>query len=500
VYEVRLIRSCCLGIALVLLIACGGGGAGSKGSGVAAGGAGAGKDAGDASSALDLSGLWITNDLVCAGSKRKESVRIEQRNAEIVATKVVGDDCVPTGYVAFEGTLPKMDLTLGDLPLEFSVKGYGGDPGDPDSIMKQGMGIAHVTAADKLSLEFPDATYAFARSQGLGDQPLAAGSGGRAPGSTGLDAGVAGADVGAPRGGRGGNGGAGGQAGARAGTSGPATGNPGAGLHPAGRAGSDPAAAGGGGFAANGGGSAGMSVAGSAGRAGAEAGAGAGAFASAGRSGAAGSAGAGDGCDMFQDGASCDPVGQCGCLAGQNCRFDDVAPPACFPAGAIARGQPCVDVSDCVAGTTCVDNLCAKLCHNDSQCASASRCEPAGFGDVLVTGFAYCLEPCEPVLPIACYGALASSDPQCLPCGTGQACSPGSDVAFCFNPMLSAMLTPGSACTENDACLGGGCSEDVCRSWCRSATDCANPGETCALGYGVFAGPGDEIGLCLPPS
>lgn len=52
--------------------------------------------------ANDISGVWSSNDYECpAGTNHIEKFKIEKNEGVYTAIKLIGDDCVPTGFVTF---------------------------------------------------------------------------------------------------------------------------------------------------------------------------------------------------------------------------------------------------------------------------------------------------------------------------------------------------------------------------------------------------------------
>jgi hypothetical protein len=71
---------------------------------------------------LRFDDVW-SGDYQCpAGQHHAESVNIVQSGRNLVATKTLGDPCVPAGVVTWRGTLPKPVVTQADLPLTIPVR------------------------------------------------------------------------------------------------------------------------------------------------------------------------------------------------------------------------------------------------------------------------------------------------------------------------------------------------------------------------------------------
>jgi len=77
---------------------------------------------------LRLDDVW-SGMLDCPrGVPHAESFRVTQENRTLIATKVVGDDCVPSGAVTWQGALARATVTLADLPLTIPVRITVGAP------------------------------------------------------------------------------------------------------------------------------------------------------------------------------------------------------------------------------------------------------------------------------------------------------------------------------------------------------------------------------------
>jgi len=56
---------------------------------------------------LDLSGRWEASGYQCPwGTFHTEVVEVAHEGEQIVAVKIIGDDCVPAGFETFRGRLP----------------------------------------------------------------------------------------------------------------------------------------------------------------------------------------------------------------------------------------------------------------------------------------------------------------------------------------------------------------------------------------------------------
>lgn len=78
----------------------------------------------------------------------------------------------------------------------------------------------------------------------------------------------------------------------------------------------------------------------------------------------------------------CDPINQTGCAAGQACYHRITGPglPSyCDTAGTAAPGEQCFDNHDCAPRSECINQVCARLCLDVSECTlpGETRCFPA---------------------------------------------------------------------------------------------------------------------------
>jgi hypothetical protein len=55
--------------------------------------------------AAPLTGLWVGRGYTCPGGNvpPEEQIRIEDRGGSLIATKIAGDDCVPSGAITWQG-------------------------------------------------------------------------------------------------------------------------------------------------------------------------------------------------------------------------------------------------------------------------------------------------------------------------------------------------------------------------------------------------------------
>ena len=101
---------------------------------------------GGSATSTDLSGQWTSDQYTCPiGIPHHETVSIVQTGSHIVATKMVGDDCVHTGHVSFLGTMSGKTGIVG-----FWTASKGGTPG-----LGQQTQPLQVENANRFTVEFP---------------------------------------------------------------------------------------------------------------------------------------------------------------------------------------------------------------------------------------------------------------------------------------------------------------------------------------------------------
>ncbi len=100
-------------------------------------------------------------------------------------------------------------------------------------------------------------------------------------------------------------------------------------------------------------------------------------------------------------GGPCNPVRQCGCVAGQQCVIAlDAAPPieqCIVGGGAGTHASYCSSDGDCAAGTFCYalgyyGNRCIRYCYATTDCPGGTSCIPAASGG---TGYGVCDLPAD---------------------------------------------------------------------------------------------------------
>lgn len=177
----------------------------------------------------------------------------------------------------------------------------------------------------------------------------------------------------------------------------------------------------------------------------------------------------GPGCDP------CDPVEQCGCVAGDGC-YAGASGPACAQAGELGEEGLCTSDPDCSPGYGCaadgaVDGHCRRYCGEDGDCGGGVRlCSRAVPG----SSTRICSSDCDPLDSAACgvgekctldEGEDARYDARCLEhgglvyldicydqpdCGPGYICvAVGPDFGTC-----EYLCTVGSAECGSVTCTG----------------------------------------------
>ncbi len=198
-----------------------------------------------------------------------------------------------------------------------------------------------------------------------------------------------------------------------------------------------------------------------------------------------GGAGGGGGAGGAPIEYACDPIGNVGCTASQNCSLDGPER-ACVPAGAKTLLAKCDLTSECAPGLLCHLRNCVKPCTKVAQCTATDPSTTCTMG-----------------LPHTEHGiefvgaCLKSCDVTTQNCPAGQACYLGS----CMTPALAQ--TEGSACEYPTECAKGlGClgHGDVvtCLKYCStSAQDPCAVGSSCVSLVDAFPNLPADWGVCI---
>jgi hypothetical protein len=144
--------------------------------------------------------------------------------------------------------------------------------------------------------------------------------------------------------------------------------------------------------------------------------------------------------------------------------------PVCSPAGAGKNGEPCAQITDCVAGYVCAEGACHKLCCGGDWTGCPSADEHCikklsygdGMGGVLPTGAMLCypVNDCDALVPSGCPNAGetcqivdATGATACFPEGAGGA----GDPCPCKGGFTCVVTEDGSVCRRLcKAVVGGG--------------------------------------------
>jgi hypothetical protein len=208
-----------------------------------------------------------------------------------------------------------------------------------------------------------------------------------------------------------------------------------------------------------------------------------------GAAGTPGSAGSGEGGAGGAPEPTCQPVGNSGCEANQNCAFVLGQGTECVTAGSKPTQSACTDTTDCAVGLTCLPaiGVCVKACAGDQDCdGAAGSCRLLLDGSDLGIG--------------TVGGCLKSCDVLTQGCPAQQACHLGSCMG------LGANLASGTTCELYSQCAKGlDCLADLtddgiadCSKYCSvSAVDPCASGQTCYPLSDVFPGVNADWGICV---
>lgn len=162
--------------------------------------------------------------------------------------------------------------------------------------------------------------------------------------------------------------------------------------------------------------------------------------------------------------ASCDPLAQTGCEAGEKCSV--ILPPDdgngstdCVGDGSVAEGDPCMlieradgtRIDDCMGPLVCgPENVCTPPCvfRERGSCGDGGTCVAVNryFEDVTVANVGLCVPQCDPLDPggtcntgRGCYPFFPTSEFLCVVPASGadalrfmDECSPQSSPGVCF--------------------------------------------------------------------
>ena len=195
-------------------------------------------------------------------------------------------------------------------------------------------------------------------------------------------------------------------------------------------------------------------------------------------------------------GAECNPLTNCGCLAGTRCGLDESRQSVrCLDAAGSAQlGQACAETRECASSLACSPfGSCSRYCLMDSDCDRSGLCWPFGTpGGMKISGAAWCTRRCDPI----------SGEP-CLSGTVCTAAQPGDPELHAFCEVIrgpNGGRARGEACTTRMECAAGlACSTygpRVCTRYCRTNSDCPADAPHCHVAD-FQAAPGDPVGQCV---
>ena len=203
-------------------------------------------------------------------------------------------------------------------------------------------------------------------------------------------------------------------------------------------------------------------------------------------------------CEKQTADSTCGTWPQCGCDVGQKCDVIEygTGKAVCSTEGTALPYQPCLNPGlACIAGTTCIGNVCKPYCDSLSDCPGQNRqCIGVQWSDngvaKQVPGMFTCTAGCDPINPgticaanLACNFTQSNVTTDCYAAGT--ATGPGA-----------CSQTNGSTCAPGYVCVNNNNSYD-CLKWCRMSNpnDCSSP-QVC---IGLSSAPvlnGVQYGVC----
>jgi len=196
---------------------------------------------------------------------------------------------------------------------------------------------------------------------------------------------------------------------------------------------------------------------------------------------------------------------QCGCSATENCAYDgDLGGTACGAIGTTEPYHACDANTDCPRGHGCIGGACKKHCTSADDCGwDEASCEGVYDGEMVIEGFGFCSEECNPIHPtVPREGGVACDDNATCYAYTDDdgnlehtlcAATPGEGVQG--DPCADANGDPDPyACAPGYRCSS---SSKTCRRWCEvGGDDCAE--EDSCVGFDPRAYLDDyELGSCF---
>jgi hypothetical protein len=187
-------------------------------------------------------------------------------------------------------------------------------------------------------------------------------------------------------------------------------------------------------------------------------------------------------------GASCNPLTQCNCGAGQHCQVrNEALVCASISSSPKSLGTPCGVSAECGFGLVCSLGACRSQCASDKECGG-------GLCSLNKSGYGHCLPSCA--LP---------TDPPCAP---GLSCTPvnlsNAKGAYCTVPQASCEFTHDGECDEPEigtgVCAKGSDTSDCCaapKAKCDLSKQCGCESTQACTVFG-FEGASAQVGCVAP--
>ncbi len=166
-----------------------------------------------------------------------------------------------------------------------------------------------------------------------------------------------------------------------------------------------------------------------------------------------------------QEGEACGPgIESFICAPGTTCRLGTDFCGTCVLAG--QAGEACVDGTRCIAGTSCVNDVCVtraapgENCNEENPCVSGASCTEGVCEGFSITGLSQACDRARrcPYKSECIEGFCVESALQSEAC-TAAGCASG----FCEQDICVAPVAVGASCQDNAQCLSGLCNEGLCQ-------------------------------------
>ena len=189
---------------------------------------------------------------------------------------------------------------------------------------------------------------------------------------------------------------------------------------------------------------------------------------------------------------SCSPVCQTGCESGEACyggfNDNDELITDCQAAGEGGVAAPCSGSTECEAGLTCVNGMCAPFCDpSESECGDGGTCQGLTIEGGTTLPYGACAED---ACTLTDQSTCPAADQACTYTIAGNQC-----VAFDSSATAGQDCTGPTTCNEGQICARITDLGEKCRDICDPANPDCPSGTTC----GNVTSDGETLyTVCLP--